>query len=93
MSLLSVSALSHAYSPSQTVLRDVSMSLASGETVALLGRSGCGKSTLARLLVGLESPRQGEVFWQGSLLRASTGRNRKPFAAMCRWFSRIQSAP
>lgn len=68
MTLLSVSALSHKYRPSQTVLRDVSMSLTAGETVALLGRSGCGKSTLARLLVGLESPHEGEVYWQGQSL-------------------------
>lgn len=79
MSLLSVSALSHAYSASQTVLRDVSMSLASGETVALLGRSGCGKSTLARLLVGLESPRQGEVFWQGESLARLNRAQQKAF--------------
>ena len=55
MTLLSVSAITHQYTDS-TVLKEVSLALKSGETVALLGRSGCGKSTLARLLVGLESP-------------------------------------
>ncbi|MGL4430858.1 MAG: ATP-binding cassette domain-containing protein, partial [Silvania sp.] len=76
MTLLTVSDLSHQYAHSnlsgkhqhQAVLKEVSLHLKKGETVALLGRSGCGKSTLARLLVGLESPTQGEVCWQGKPL-------------------------
>ena len=67
MSLLSVSTITHQYTDS-TVLKEVSLALKSGETVALLGRSGCGKSTLARLLVGLESPTQGSVCWRGEPL-------------------------
>jgi NitT/TauT family transport system ATP-binding protein len=39
----------------------VSLSLAAGETVALVGPSGCGKSTALRLLAGLEAPSRGEV--------------------------------
>lgn len=76
MTLLSVSALSHQYARSEWVLNNVAMSLKTGETVALLGRSGCGKSTLARLLVGLESPSQGDVFWQGAPL-SQLNRSRK----------------
>lgn len=79
MTLLSVSALSHQYARSEWVLNDVAMSLKTGETVALLGRSGCGKSTLARLLVGLESPSQGEVFWQGERLSQLNGSRQKAF--------------
>ena len=67
MTLLSVSTITHQYTDS-TVLKEVSLTLKSGETVALLGRSGCGKSTLARLLVGLESPTQGSVCWRGEPL-------------------------
>ena len=67
MTLLSVSTITHQYTDS-TVLKEVSLALKSGETVALLGRSGCGKSTLARLLVGLESPTQGSVCWRGEPL-------------------------
>ncbi|MDY1035548.1 nickel import ATP-binding protein NikE [Lelliottia sp. CFBP8978] len=79
MTLLTVSALSHHYCRSQRVLNDVSMSLKSGETVALLGRSGCGKSTLARLLVGLETPSQGTVSWQGESLSQLSHARRKAF--------------
>lgn len=79
MTLLSVSAVSHQYARSEWVLNDVAMSLKTGETVALLGRSGCGKSTLARLLVGLEPPSQGEVFWQGERLSQLNRARQKAF--------------
>ncbi|MEB8289826.1 nickel import ATP-binding protein NikE [Klebsiella michiganensis] len=78
MTLLSVSAITHQYTAS-TVLKEVSLALKSGETVALLGRSGCGKSTLARLLVGLESPTQGSVFWRGEPLSRLNHSRQKAF--------------
>ncbi len=42
-------------------LGPVSLTIAEGETVALVGPSGCGKSTALRLLAGLESPTRGQV--------------------------------
>ena len=78
MTLLSVSAITHQYTDS-TVLKEVSLALKSGETVALLGRSGCGKSTLARLLVGLESPTQGSVCWRGEPLSRLNHAKQKAF--------------
>ena len=47
------------------VLSDVSMSLRTGEIVALLGRSGSGKSTLLRLIAGLTRPTEGTVTISG----------------------------
>src|SRR5512137_84220 len=46
-------------------LGDVSLSIPSGELVALLGPSGCGKTTLLRIIAGLETPDAGRVFLQG----------------------------
>lgn len=78
MTLLSVSAITHQYTDLK-VLKEVSLALKSGETVALLGRSGCGKSTLARLLVGLESPTEGSVCWRGEPLSGLNRAKQKAF--------------
>jgi len=42
-------------------LADVSLAVAAGEFVSLLGSSGCGKSTVLRLLSGLDSPTAGTI--------------------------------
>lgn len=49
----------------QPVLQQVSLSVATGEIVAIAGPSGCGKSTLLRLLQGSERPQAGRVYWDG----------------------------
>jgi peptide/nickel transport system ATP-binding protein len=43
------------------VLRDVSLAIARGETLALVGPSGSGKSTLARCVAGFEQPDSGQI--------------------------------
>ncbi|MGB0385023.1 MAG: ABC transporter ATP-binding protein [Ardenticatenaceae bacterium] len=48
-----------------SVLKDISLSIAQGEFVVLIGSSGSGKSTLLSLLSGLDSPSQGRIFVEG----------------------------
>jgi osmoprotectant transport system ATP-binding protein len=47
------------------VLRQVSLTVAEGETVVLLGRSGSGKTTLLKMVNGLIRPDCGEILFQG----------------------------
>lgn len=42
-------------------VRDINLSVASGEFVALIGRSGSGKTTLLNLMAGLDRPTEGEI--------------------------------
>jgi len=47
-------------------LRDVSLSVLSGEVHALVGENGAGKSTLAKVLAGVLVPDNGEILWDGA---------------------------
>ncbi|NUA26995.1 ABC transporter ATP-binding protein [Cupriavidus basilensis] len=47
------------------VLEDITLSIAPGEFVSIVGASGCGKSTLLRLVVGLEEDYKGEILLDG----------------------------
>jgi branched-chain amino acid transport system ATP-binding protein len=46
------------------VLFNVSLSLEKGEIVAILGRNGVGKTTTFRSIIGLTSPKSGEIIWK-----------------------------
>jgi oligopeptide/dipeptide ABC transporter ATP-binding protein len=58
-------------------LDDVSLTIARGETVGLVGESGCGKSTLGRLLIQLEGPSSGEVHYRGRGLHTLRGADKR----------------
>ena len=47
------------------LLNGVQLSVASGQTVAILGASGCGKSTVLKIVAGLEAPDSGTVWIDG----------------------------
>jgi ATP-binding cassette, subfamily B, bacterial CvaB/MchF/RaxB len=51
------------------ILRNCSLRIEAGESVALVGHSGCGKSTLAKIVLGLLQPTHGEVLYGGIDIR------------------------
>ncbi len=76
--LLEVNHITASYPGSpEPVLRDVSVQLQPGHTLAVVGESGSGKSTLARVITGLLAPSQGSVEFNGTPLSADlAGRTR-----------------
>jgi ABC-type Fe3+/spermidine/putrescine transport system ATPase subunit len=65
--LLEIRAVSKRFGPRE-VLKTLSLEIASGEFLTLLGESGSGKTTLLRLIAGFEQPTAGELWMHGTRL-------------------------
>jgi len=64
MSLLQIEDV-HTYYGKSHILQGISLGVASGRVVALLGRNGVGKTTLIRSIFGLTPPREGTIRFKG----------------------------
>ncbi|QGZ36876.1 ABC transporter ATP-binding protein [Stappia indica] len=56
---------------------NVSLKIAEGEVVGLVGESGCGKSTLGRVVAGVHAPSAGRVLWRGRDIESLSGAERR----------------
>ncbi|KQR86318.1 ABC transporter ATP-binding protein [Microbacterium sp. Leaf179] len=68
--ILSLDHVDFAYRADRPVLTDVSLAIAPGESVGLVGESGAGKSSLLQLALGLRAPTRGAVHFEGAPLPA-----------------------
>jgi urea transport system ATP-binding protein len=65
--MLQIKGLNTYYGESH-ILRDVDMNINQGEMICLIGRNGVGKTTLLKSLIGLLTPRRGEIIFNGDLV-------------------------
>jgi ABC-type glutathione transport system ATPase component len=77
--LLAVGNLTVAYDRHRPVLSDVSLTVAPGEIVGIVGETGSGKTTLARAVVGLVPSDAGRIGFEGTDLAALRGRALRDF--------------
>ncbi len=66
MNLVRLESVSKSYQRT-VILKEVTLCIARGERLVLLGPSGCGKTTLLRLIAGLDSPDQGQIYLEDEL--------------------------
>ncbi len=62
-----------------TAVNEVSLALAAGEAICIVGESGCGKTTTGRLLAGLLRPTGGRLLYEGADVWQKKGRDLRTF--------------
>lgn len=74
--LLVAKGISHSFNKSgekkSLILKDIDLTIHSGEIIGLLGKSGSGKSTLLRIITGLIKPTHGEVKFNGNAISSDS---------------------
>ena len=64
------------YKPDNVVVKDFSLNIEDGEFVVLVGPSGCGKSTLLRMIAGLETPTEGNMWINDQIVNTIAPKDR-----------------
>lgn len=61
------------------IQRNLEFTVSRGEIFVIMGGSGCGKSTLMKAMIGLKSPAEGDVYYEGEAFWAARERDRETF--------------
>ncbi len=72
--------MNKSYRAGQRILKNINLTVGKGEIVGLVGESGSGKSTLAKIIMQLEKPEKGDLFFEDQLM---TKQNRSYFYENC----------
>jgi len=67
--MIKFNSVTKVYSDNTVVLQGVSFEVHEGEFVSIVGKSGAGKTTLIKMILGLEEPTEGEVYFLGKNVR------------------------
>lgn len=70
-------------------LNEISLDIRKGEKLAIVGESGCGKSTLLKVLLGLEKPDSGNVFFDGKSIQSLNQKSLRRCIGSVFQFSRL----
>jgi ABC-type multidrug transport system ATPase subunit len=85
------------YSPSVTILNELTLDARKGEITLLIGPNGAGKSTVLKTLFGMLVPRSGEVRFEGKRINGKSQRHWEKFIRKCliipHFMSRISISP
>lgn len=57
--------ISFGYCDSQLILENINLEILPGKVTAIVGNSGCGKTSLVKLLIGMEHPQNGQIYYNG----------------------------
>jgi phospholipid/cholesterol/gamma-HCH transport system ATP-binding protein len=80
---------------SMVALTDISLSIQRGQIVVIIGGSGAGKTTLLKILIGLDRPSSGHVWFNGtdlsSLSEVALNRQRKKFGMVFQYSALLDS--
>ena len=81
---IEMSGLTFRYTPAQKpIIDNLSLKISPGEYLAVVGKSGSGKSTLMRLLLGLEKPERGAIYYSGQDLNDLDIRSLRRIVGVC----------
>ena len=66
MGILMIENIVAGYGSGPNILRNLSLTVASGKTYCIIGPNGAGKSTLIKVIAGLIKPREGRILYKAS---------------------------